>query len=639
VEEPAGEGGRLVLPLTVKDLPAGVLDVRRARGRFADRDRWLLRAFASQLSIGLENARLYRQLDGLFRQYMARDVATALLADPSQARLGGVVAEVTVLFADLRGFTPFSEQAPPERVVAMLNEYFGRAVPVILANGGSVTQFVGDAVMALFNAPTRQPDHALRAARAALGMQQAIEEAAVREPGWPLFRVGVNTGPALVGNIGSAELRSYTAIGDTVNLAARLEELADAGQVVIGPATYQAIADVAVAHRLEQIGLKGKRQPVTPGSSTGCGPAPRPPTASGGADARGRSAGRVGAQVEVGGHRQTVEPLDGRQRRRRQVPGAGAHPRQLGGLRAVELHGGAEPADRGLPEPGRQAVGHRPLLLRLDADQPDRGGQLGQVRRPRGHHQQQAAGRQEAGELGAVARGEHVQQRDGAVVGQRDPGPGVGHQEAHLRVVPGGPADRVLGDVGAEQARQRAAVGEQALAEAPELVAGAAADVQDATGVGAGARPGGALRAEVPRDQLGDGVGERRVVAAGQEAGAGRHHRLGVPHHAGAPVPGEQQVDVALPGDVEAVAAGAPQRRAGRAQGAAADRADEEARARGLHPALPGPGHDTLPGYCTIGLPRARSWRWWAWPGTSATRRTTSGGCAASRGRSAACSG
>ena len=139
VEEPAGGGGRLVLPLTVKDRPAGVLDVRRERGGFADRDRWLLRALASQLSIGLENARLYRQLDGLFRTYMARDVATALLADPSQARLGGVVAEVTVLFADLRGFTPFSEQVPPERVVAMLNEHFGRAVPVLLAHGGSVT--------------------------------------------------------------------------------------------------------------------------------------------------------------------------------------------------------------------------------------------------------------------------------------------------------------------------------------------------------------------------------------------------------------------------------------------------------------------------------------------------------------------
>jgi class 3 adenylate cyclase len=262
VEEPAGGGGRLVLPLTVKDRPAGVLDVRRQRGGFADRDRWLLRALASQLSIGLENARLYRQLDGLFRTYMARDVATALLADPSQARLGGVVAEVTVLFADLRGFTPFSEQAPPERVVTMLNEYFGRAVPVLLAHGGSVTQFVGDAVMALFNAPTRQPDHALRAARAALGMQRAVEAVMVQEPGWPLFRVGVNTGPALVGNIGSAELRSFTAIGDTVNLAARLEELAEVGQVVIGPATYQAIAEVAIAHPLEEIEIRGKRQRV-----------------------------------------------------------------------------------------------------------------------------------------------------------------------------------------------------------------------------------------------------------------------------------------------------------------------------------------------------------------------------------------
>jgi class 3 adenylate cyclase len=263
VAAPAGGGERLVLPLTVKDRPAGVLDVRRARGGFAERDHWLLRALASQLSIGLENARLYRQLDGLFRTYLARDVATALVADPSQARLGGAVTEVTVLFADLRGFTPFSEQAPPERVVAMLNEYFGRAVPVLLAHGGSVTQFVGDALMALFNAPTRQPDHALRAARAALGMQRAVEQAAVQEPGWPLFRVGVNSGPALVGNIGSAELRSFTAIGDTVNLAARLEGLAEVGQVVIGPATYQAIADLAVAHPLEEIEIRGKRQRVS----------------------------------------------------------------------------------------------------------------------------------------------------------------------------------------------------------------------------------------------------------------------------------------------------------------------------------------------------------------------------------------
>jgi class 3 adenylate cyclase len=263
VEETEGSGGRLWLPLTVKDRPAGVLDVRRAEGPFADRDRWLLRALASQLSIGLENARLYRQLDGLFRQYMSPDVATALLADPTQAALGGDVGEVTVLFADLRGFTPFSEKTSPDRVVGMLNQYFGRAVPVLLANGGTVVQFVGDAVMALFNAPARQPDHALRAARAALGMQSAIEAVAEREPDWPRFRVGVNTGPALIGNIGSDEFRNFTAIGDTVNLAARLEqEVAEAGQVVLGPTTHDAIKHLAIARPLDPIEVKGKRDPI-----------------------------------------------------------------------------------------------------------------------------------------------------------------------------------------------------------------------------------------------------------------------------------------------------------------------------------------------------------------------------------------
>ena len=263
VEEDDERGGRLVLPLTVKDRPAGVLEVRRNQGAFAERDRWLLRALASQLSIGLENARLYHQLDGLFRQYMSPDVATALVADPTQAALGGQIGEVTVLFADLRGFTPFSERTSPHRVVAMLNQYFGRAVPVLLANGGTVVQFVGDAVMALFNAPARQPDHALRAARAALGMQAAIEAAAEGEPDWPRFRVGVNTGPALIGNIGSDELRNFTAIGDTVNLAARLEqEVAEAGQVVLGPTTHAEIAKLAIARPLDPIEVKGKRDPV-----------------------------------------------------------------------------------------------------------------------------------------------------------------------------------------------------------------------------------------------------------------------------------------------------------------------------------------------------------------------------------------
>ena len=262
-ELPGQDGGAvLLLPLSVKGHAAGLLEVRRQQGAFHERDRRLLESLASQLSIAVENARLYRELDGLFRQYMSPDVATALLADPSQAALGGTTAEVTVLFADLRGFTPFSERAAPGQVVALLNRYYGAAVPRVLAEGGTVVQFVGDAIMALFNAPVAQPDHALRAARAALGLQEAVEAVAGGDPDLPRFRVGVNTGPALVGNIGSAEIRNFTAIGDTVNLAARLETSAPVGRVVVGAATWELIKDVADGTPLGGLDLKGKAEPV-----------------------------------------------------------------------------------------------------------------------------------------------------------------------------------------------------------------------------------------------------------------------------------------------------------------------------------------------------------------------------------------
>jgi class 3 adenylate cyclase len=255
-------GAVLVLPLTVKGNPAGVLEFVRTNGEFAERDRALLRSLSSQLSIALENARLYHQIDALFRQYMSPAVATALLADPAQAELGGAIVDVTVLFADLRGFTSFSERSSPHDVVTMLNRYFGVAVPVVLAEGGTVSHFMGDAIMVLFNAPSRQPDHALRAARAGLGLQAAIDEIAAGRQGWPRFRVGINSGPVLVGNIGSAELRNFTAIGDTANLASRLETSAQAGQVVIGPATYELLRDVAVVQSLGPLQVKGKEAAV-----------------------------------------------------------------------------------------------------------------------------------------------------------------------------------------------------------------------------------------------------------------------------------------------------------------------------------------------------------------------------------------
>ncbi len=256
-------GGHSSLPLVVAGKQAGTVEFVRPEGAISDADRAIYETLTGQLSIALENARLYSQLDTLFHQYMSPDVAATLLADPSQAALGGAVVEVTALFADLRGFTSFSERSSPEELVGMLNRYFGAAVPHVLDHGGTVIQFVGDAMLAAFNAPARQPDHALAAARAGLAMQRSIEALAATNPDWPRFRIGINTGPALVGNIGSDRMRSFNVMGDAINVAARLETEAQPGTVVIGDATYAAIRQHAEVSPLGPLELKGKEQPVT----------------------------------------------------------------------------------------------------------------------------------------------------------------------------------------------------------------------------------------------------------------------------------------------------------------------------------------------------------------------------------------
>jgi len=141
----------------------------------------------------------------------------------------------------------------------MLNRYFEHATTAILDEGGTVVQFVGDALMALFNAPARQDDHPVRAARAALAMQAAVEATAASSPGWPRFRVGINTGPALVGNIGSTALRSFNAMGDAVNVAARLESVAQPGQVVIGASTRAQLPSDAAVEPLGELAVKGRQ--------------------------------------------------------------------------------------------------------------------------------------------------------------------------------------------------------------------------------------------------------------------------------------------------------------------------------------------------------------------------------------------
>ena len=170
--------------------------------------------------------------------------------------------EITVLFADLQGFTTFSEHHEPHEVSTMLNEYFGVAIPPVVERyGGQVDRLVGDALMVTFNTRSDQPDHAERAARAALAIQQATGEVAAAHPGWPRFRVGVNTGEAAVGLLGTAGGRTFTVIGDAVNLAARLEGAAAVGEVLIGAETARRLP-TARTEALGPVQVKGKAESV-----------------------------------------------------------------------------------------------------------------------------------------------------------------------------------------------------------------------------------------------------------------------------------------------------------------------------------------------------------------------------------------
>ncbi|HUH06670.1 MAG TPA: adenylate/guanylate cyclase domain-containing protein, partial [Egibacteraceae bacterium] len=170
--------------------------------------------------------------------------------------------EASVLFADLQGFTPYSERTDPREVRRMLNAYFSRIIPAMQQLGGDVHQLLGDAVMVVFNRHGDQPDHALLAARAALALQRNASDVARDHPGWPQFRVGVNSGEVVTGILGERGHRRHDVIGDTVNLAARLETQAPVGDALIGDGTYIRLPDGAVVEPLPPLQVKGKEQPV-----------------------------------------------------------------------------------------------------------------------------------------------------------------------------------------------------------------------------------------------------------------------------------------------------------------------------------------------------------------------------------------
>ena len=179
-------------------------------------------------------------------------------SDIYQERTRGHSEELTVLFADLQGFTSYSEQTSEEEVKAMLDEYWRAAAPVAEAHDGWIDKTIGDALMIVF----RGDDHALRAARAALDFQQATGRVAASRPEWPRFRTGVNSGSAVVGLPEVRGARRLTVTGDAVNVAARLEGQARAGEVVIGESTREALGSRAEVEDLGEIDVKGKARHV-----------------------------------------------------------------------------------------------------------------------------------------------------------------------------------------------------------------------------------------------------------------------------------------------------------------------------------------------------------------------------------------
>ena len=205
-----------------------------------------------------------RQLDETFRPHFAPQLADRLRRDPGAGELGGEEREVSVLFADLEGFTAWAESRPPAEVIDMLNEYWGTAVPIVLERyGGLIERFAGDAVMVVFNAQGDQPDHARRAFGAALELQERTAALAERNHDWPRLRAGVNSGFAAVGYVGAEAQRSFAVIGDTTNTAARLQAAARPGEVVIAAATREALGDEADVAAMPPVEAKGKREPVS----------------------------------------------------------------------------------------------------------------------------------------------------------------------------------------------------------------------------------------------------------------------------------------------------------------------------------------------------------------------------------------
>jgi adenylate cyclase len=223
---------------------------------------------ASVLSHYLIAAKEKRWLRQAFGRYLSPAVVQAIVAHPERLELGGEEVEGTVLFADLAGFTGLSEHMAPQALIRLLNEYFSPLTDIILAQGGTLDKYIGDAIMAFWGAPLPASDHGVRACRAALDMQAAMARLTAdwQARGLPRLhtRMGLHSGPLVVGNVGSRERFDYTVLGDTVNLASRLEGVNKVygSSIIVSENTHRLAAGAFLMRQLDVVQVKGRAQPV-----------------------------------------------------------------------------------------------------------------------------------------------------------------------------------------------------------------------------------------------------------------------------------------------------------------------------------------------------------------------------------------
>ncbi|MBM4344083.1 MAG: adenylate/guanylate cyclase domain-containing protein [Deltaproteobacteria bacterium] len=222
-----------------------------------------------EIALRVGRAELQRQqIREAFQFYLAPAVVEQLVNNPDRLKLGGERREITAFFSDVAGFTTLSERLDPAELTKLLNEYLGAMTDVILEEGGTVDKYIGDAIVAMFGAPIGQPDHAVRACRAALRCRKKLAELQVqwRARGLPEIasRIGLNSGVAVVGNMGSAKRFDYTMLGDAVNLAARLEgaNKAYGTDIMIGAETARLVGSAIVVRELDLVQVKGKKQGI-----------------------------------------------------------------------------------------------------------------------------------------------------------------------------------------------------------------------------------------------------------------------------------------------------------------------------------------------------------------------------------------